>query len=532
MIENVNIGNKDRYRVNTQEAKKRQNKGLEQRWPERLKTGDNGFSIWEYQNDIIRFSEREIYLPEKKEKLIRLEGWEREVFTDCFYKNRPRLILISLAKKNGKSTFSEIVLVWFLTAQEPGEIYVCSNSKDQSNFITYRKIVLMIRKNPELDKMCRIYNDYIENIKTGSILRCLSSSYRSSAGLNPLLICIDEISSFDTDSLKFFYEELQLSPIYKCPLILVTSTAGREEQGILWDLFKASEKGNTPESYFYIKQGEEANPSSFVTKEYLDSQRNKPGMRENLFKRLHKNLWVSEEDSFVTDDDFRACLNFNLVKRPKTKIPVWLGLDVGIRSDYTAISAVTGSLEGNIELVDHKIYIPSRSEEIQFDDVKRYILELNELYNILGIEFDPYQAIQLSQDLRKERINMVELPQTHENTIRFSQNLYNLIKTRRINFYQSEEVRKSLLNCKVVYSSRGWHIVKRSGTKKIDLAVSLGMACYGATLGAGLLRPNKGRIYISGEKRNHNPEEIKELEKERERLKKVPEYNKLKVWII
>ena len=129
------------YRAKTLEAKRRQAEGRKQRWPESSKTGNNDFSIREYQKDIIQFS----------------------------------------------------------------EIYICSNSKDQSSFITYRKIVSMIRNNPVLDEKCRIYNDYIENIKTGTILRCLSSSYRSSAGLNCLLICIDELASFDTDSLRFFF---------------------------------------------------------------------------------------------------------------------------------------------------------------------------------------------------------------------------------------------------------------------------------------------------------------------------------------
>ncbi|GAI83681.1 unnamed protein product, partial [marine sediment metagenome] len=100
---------KGSFRVNTQKAKKNQNKGLGQRWKEKSKTGESkDFSIPEYQRDIIQFAEKEVYLPEKKEELIKLEKWEREVFTDCFYKNRPRLILVSLAKKNGKSTFSAI----------------------------------------------------------------------------------------------------------------------------------------------------------------------------------------------------------------------------------------------------------------------------------------------------------------------------------------------------------------------------------------------------------------------------------------
>ena len=509
MAKNVNWRPKESYQAKTPETKKKKLDNLKKRWPERLKTGE-GFSILRYEKDIIQFAEKEIYLPEKKQELIRLENWEREIFRDCFYENRPRLILVSLAKKNGKSTFSALVLNWFLICQEPGEIYICSNSKDQSNFITYKKIVSMIRKNPKLNKTCRIYNDYIENIKTGTILRCLSSSYRSSAGLNCLLICIDELASFDTDSLRFFFEELQLSPVYKNPLILITSTAGRNEEGILWDLIKESEKGNTPESYFYIKQGEEANPSSFVTKKYLDSQEHKPGMRPNLFKRLHKNLWVSEEDSFITDQEFRACIDYNLVRRPENKIPIWVGLDVGYRDDFTAIYSV-GKIKDRIFSVDHKIYIPLETEELQFDDIKRYLIELSKIYDIQSLYFDPYQAIQLSQDLRKENINMVELPQTQSNCIAFSQCLFDLIKSIKISFYQSEEIRLSLINCKVIYSGRGWRIVKKSGTKKIDLAIALAMACYGA-----VTAPEESEQIIEGQSAGRRLSSLDPLEEDPE----------------
>jgi len=92
----------------TPESIKLQRNNLDLRWKERSKTGE-GFSILRYKKDIIQFSEKEFYLPEKKQKLIRLENWERKVFKDCFYNNRPRLILVSLAKKNGKSTFSALV---------------------------------------------------------------------------------------------------------------------------------------------------------------------------------------------------------------------------------------------------------------------------------------------------------------------------------------------------------------------------------------------------------------------------------------
>ncbi|MBA7674336.1 hypothetical protein ES703_82546 [subsurface metagenome] len=139
-----------------------------------------------------------------------------------------------------------------------------------------------------------------------------------------------------------------------------------------------------------------------------------------------------------------------------------------------------GKSDNKIFSVDHKIYIPSKTEELQFDDVKRYLIELSKLYDIQGLYFDPYQSIQLSQDLKKENINVVEISPTPGNCVAFSQCLFNLLKNRGISFYESEEIRLSLINCKVIYSTRGWRIVKKSGTKKIDLAIALAMACYGA----------------------------------------------------
>jgi len=77
---------------------------------------------------------------------------------------------------------------------------------------------------------------------------------------------------------------------------------------------------------------------------------------------------------------------------------------------------------------------------------------------------------------------MVKLTPTPGNCVAFSQCLFNLIKGQGISFYESEEIRLSLINCKVVYSGRGWRIVKKSGTKKIDLAIALAMASYGAVI--------------------------------------------------
>ncbi|MBA7519051.1 hypothetical protein ES705_11125 [subsurface metagenome] len=434
------------------------------------------FPLKEYKKDIISFAEKEIYLPDKRKKLIQLETWEKEILRDCFYQDRPSLILLSLGKKNGKSVFSSLVLLWFLFAgEEYNELYIASNSLDQSSFIIFKNCKSMINKNPELYKRVKIYGDYIENRETKTILRCLPASFRSASGLRPGVLCIDEVKNFDVSSLEYFFEELQLAPGLDFPLILITSTVGRRQEGILWDLFEKSKQGNDKDNYYYIRQGILANPSSFVTEEYLDTQKRKPTMRKNTFDMLHSNLWITQEEAFVSNNDYLLCLDYGLVKNPGGNLPVFVGLDLGTKDDLTAVVTV-GKNGESIFLVDHKTFDPKLTGTLVFDDVKNYILTLSREYKILSLVFDPYQGIALCQELEKAGIKTREMTQSQGNCILFSQNLYSLIKNRKIRLYPDEEIRTNLLNCQVISSSRGERITKKRADLKIDLAVALAFA--------------------------------------------------------
>lgn len=438
------------------------------------------FPLKEYRKDIIFFIEHEIYLPDKRKKLIQLETWELEILRDCFYQDRPSLILLSLGKKNGKSVFSSFCLLWYLfCGEEYNELYICSNSLDQSSFIIFKNCKSMILKNPELSKRVKIYADYIENRETKTILRCLPASFRSTSGLRPGVISLDEIKNFDTSSLEYFFEELQLAPGLDFPLILISSTVGRRQEGILWDLFERSKQGNDKDNFFYIRQGELANPSSFVTEEYLETQRRRPTMRKNTFNMLHKNIWITEEESYITNEDYLLCLDYSLIKNPGGNLPVYIGLDLGTKDDKTAVVTISKNGE-SIFLVDHKTFDPKLTGTLIFDQVKNYILTLSREYRILSLVFDPYQGIALAQELEKAGIKTREMTQSQGNCILFSQNLYSLIKNRKIRFYPDEEIRQNLLNCQTLTSSRGERIVKRRSDLKIDLAIAIAFASFEA----------------------------------------------------
>ncbi|MBA7573320.1 hypothetical protein ES708_15121 [subsurface metagenome] len=109
-----------------------------------------------------------------------------------------------------------------------------------------------------------------------------------------------------------------------------------------------------------------------------------------------------------------------------------------------------------------------------------HIRKLNYDFDLVEVFYDPYQFKRSAQTLEKEGIKMVEYPQTLDRLTAMSQNLYDLIKGRNLILFNEHDLKKHLLNAQAKESTRGWRIIKRESSKKIDLAISLAMASQGA----------------------------------------------------
>jgi phage terminase large subunit-like protein len=83
--------------------------------------------------------------------------------------------------------------------------------------------------------------------------------------------------------------------------------------------------------------------------------------------------------------------------------------------------------------------------------------------------------------LSKEGINMVEFPQTTDRLTYMSQNLFDLIQEKRIVLYDDNDMRKHAEKAIATETPRGWRIVKKKTSHKIDLIIALAMATIAAT---------------------------------------------------
>lgn len=436
-----------------------------------------------YRDNIIGFLEDHYCIPETKAP-VKLEDWQKKKIFIPLFEVDPEtglrkysLGLIGLPKKNSKSTMAAMIANYFLFQDEEfGEILLTANSRDQSSWIIFDKLKKSLLMNPEQLKHVRIFDDLIEVKNTGTVARIVAPNYRTASGTNPSLTLYDELWAFELDTARKFWDELTESPARKQPLALVFSYAGFDEDSLLFELYKSGLEGKDPKMFFLW---EHKNLASWITKGYLDSQRKR--LRPGTYKRLHKNEWSSGEEAFIEMDLWDNCVDkkHNPIL-PDREIALVVGVDIGITHDTCAVVGVTKN-ENKVLLACQKKWQPTKKNPIDLEEtVEAYIKELNKDYNVEEVLYDPYQFHRSAMTLQKESINMVEFPQTTDRLTSMSQNLYDLIKGGNLVLYRDKEMKQHAQKATAKETPRGWRIVKKKASHKIDLIIALAMSCQGA----------------------------------------------------
>ncbi|MBA7496502.1 hypothetical protein ES702_07111 [subsurface metagenome] len=442
-----------------------------------------------YINDIIRFLEEQFFIPESRKPIVLEQFQKEDILKPLFYGEREYTMgLIGQTKKSGKSCLAAGIAEWYLFTQglRPGEnveVLLCASDKEQASWIIFNKLKEAIRMNRRMLMQCDITADTISIPHRSTVCRVLATDV-SGAGQNADLVIFDELYLYRYEGMRDFFEVMTTNPTKPHPLILITTTAGYDDESLLYQLFKKGmelEKSPDPTFFFYWEGENEIpiNQMPWQTEKYLKQQEGR--LRKNTYLRLHENKWVEDITQFIDIDKYDQCVNKDLTpKLPNKNIKIWVGIDASISGDSTAVVAVTRK-ENKIILANYKKWQPTKKNPIDLEEtVEKYIIDLDRAFNLQLAFYDPYQLHRSAVTLKKKGIRIKELPQTVSNTIDFSQNLYDLIQFGNIEFYPSPEVRRHIKSCKAKEMTRGFRIVKDKHSEKIDIAIAGAMACLGA----------------------------------------------------
>lgn len=429
-------------------------------------------------------------------------------------------VLFSDIKKTGKSVISASVGAWYAeTAPAGTEIYVIANSEAQASSRAFKDMTFHFQQRQIQfgKKFCKL-GEFRIDFPNGTFIQVLSNSFRSAAGSRHALTLWDELWGAKTEFDRRLWDEMVPIPTVPHSLRFISSYAGFEnESELLWELFIRGIGPGEGSEHEHKGQGKKipelddlpcwTNGKMFTywshesdlpwyTEEYLEEQRQNE--RPAAFLRLFENQWVTSHEAFIPIEWWdKAAENYEgpadlWESHPMRYFPITIGIDAGIKRDTTAMVAVAyDSKRGKVGILFHKIWKPSPGDPVDIDSTVE--AELRKIYNehkfiISSIVYDPTHLLSTMARLSNEGLPCRTYDQTSSNMISASENLYGLLKNRKLEAYEDQDLRRHIQMSVAEQSARGFRIVKTKTSKRhhIDAAIALAMACHDAVMNGGV----------------------------------------------
>lgn len=374
------------------------------------------------------------------------------------------------------STLLSGVGLYCLVADREGgaEVYSFATTRDQAKIVFGDAKVMAERNAPLRNKFgLQVLANALYVPTSNSTFQAKSAEGSTLDGLNTHLAIIDELHAHKT---RAVYDVVETSTgKRKNSLMFVITTAGFDTSGICYEVrtmvTKVLEKSVVDETQFGIIYGldegddwttvealEKANPNwgISVRPEIITSLMKKAialPSAVNNFKTKHLNIWCSASSAWMDMQAWEAG-EINVDRSDFESQPCYIGLDVGAKNDVTA--KVLLFPVGKSFVVFADFYLPeaavekstnsqyrgwveegwitqsggamtdlSRIEEDIRDDLSRF--------DVKGIAYDPWNALQLATNLGNDGAPMVEYRNTVQNFSDPMKSLEALVQDKRVN---------------------------------------------------------------------------------------------------
>ena len=398
---------------------------------------------------------------------FRLEPWQIFILTTVFGwktedgRRRFRRVYVEVPRGNGKSAMSSGVALYCLCAdKEPGaEVYSFATTRDQAK-IVFGDAKRMAEMNKDLRSAfgLEVLANALYLPNAGSTFQPKSAEGSTLDGLNTHLAVIDELHAHKT---RAVYDVVETSLGKRLnSLMWVITTAGFDKTGICYEVrsmvTKVLSGAVQDETQFGIIYSidkdddwtteealEKANPNwnISVRPEVVGSlQRKAMAMSSaaNNFLTKHLNVWVNADSAWMDMRRWDECADHSLSLDEFEGQPCFIGLDLASKIDICAKVLVFPRQEDDGKThyyVFPQFWLPRRAVEnaknsqysgwersellnvsegevTDFRAVKESILEDCSRFDVQEVDFDPWQAAQLSKELEDEGVVMVEVRQT------------------------------------------------------------------------------------------------------------------------
>ncbi len=439
-------------------------------------------------------------------KPFELEPYQRTMLADHF--DGVTEIVIVIPKKNGKTTLLGALALFHLLEWPEAECVIGASSRDQAR-ILFKQAAGLVRRS-KVSHRFDVKSGYGEirlkdGTKDGPRVRVLAADATTADGVIPTLALVDELHRHPSGELYGVFLD-GLGP--RDGRMITISTAGATLDSPLGLLRKKALeieglRRDEAAKYTYAASADEAfvmhewslapdddvddlatvalaNPASWQTEEALRRRHDSPSMTPWQWKRFACGIWTEGEEPWIRPEAWDVLRDDGLEIADEE--PQWVGVDVGVKRDSTAIVRVAARGEGRVAV--KAIVLKPGEESVPLEDVEQAIREVCEGRNVQSVVYDPWTFRRSAELLESEGFPMTEFPQSPERMANASENLFRLIEAGELAHDGDPILRAHVVAGAIKSTERGWRLVKDPKlSRPIDALIALAMAALPATTG-------------------------------------------------
>lgn len=205
-----------------------------------------------------------------------------------------------------------------------------------------------------------------------------------------------------------------------------------------------------------------ANPAPWI--KVADLKRQRAAVPDLAWQQFHCCRWGLSEGSWLPAGAWQACVG---EPRFEPGEPIWVGVDVGGDRSASAVVWVNADLH-----VGAAIY----HGDAGVLECVAQVRDLARQYSLREVAYDPWRFGQAAQELERERVPVIEYPQTDVRMVPASLRLHAAIVEGRLTLPADADLASHAAHAVARHSRRGWRLDKAARSDNIDGMIALCMA--------------------------------------------------------
>lgn len=425
-------------------------------------------------------------------KPLRLASFQKDWIRDILAPGIRQAVL-SAPRGQGKSTLLAAIALWAVFDRNPtGQpiVPIMATTVGQAIRSVYDVACKMVAAEPELSRRAVVYTA-VSNARivvgyNGGECFPIANDVDGLQGLDFSCGIVDEIGFQPTAS----WQAMVLASGKRAQSLVVgigTPGVDREESA-LWALREVWAGGDAPQGFSYTElsapddcdhRDEQywlaANPA--IVEGYLsvDALRTDIKMSpESEFRLFRLGQWVEGTDCWLGVDGRRVWRALHSDRQLTLGADTFVGVDVGLKRDSTAVVIGQRTPDGILHTTA-KIWNPRKDGAIDVTAVMAHLRDLDRLYHLVEVAYDPKHFELAATPLADEGIPMVEMPQSPERMVPACGALYEAIMRGEISHDGAADYERQILNAMPTYTDAGFRLTKSKSRGHIDAAIALAL---------------------------------------------------------